>query len=66
MDPNLSLKMALLRRGIRQKHLAQMLRKSEATVSNWVVGHCQPARHEREIISQILNVPEEQLFEDGT
>ncbi len=66
MDPNVRLKVALLQRRMKQKHLAQIVQKSEATVSNWILGKCRPAQPEREQISRILNIPERELFKDAT
>ena len=66
MTLNLDFKVALLRRGMKQKQLAQILEKSESAVSSWVAGKHRPVKREREVIAIILGIHESELFGDGT
>ncbi|MGQ1787980.1 helix-turn-helix transcriptional regulator [Saccharicrinis sp. GN24d3] len=55
------MKEILKAKGIKQKWLAQKLGVSEVTVSNWVKEKSYPSKKHIEKLSEILNIPKEDL-----
>lgn len=55
------LKQLLILKGIKQKWLAEKVGVSEVTVSNWVKQKSLPSKKHVQKLSDILNVPAEEL-----
>ena len=62
MNPNIALKAAILQTGIKQGFLATVAGIDPTRLSKIIHGHVQPAEIERTRISEVLNIPLNELF----
>lgn len=60
--PHSYAKAELVRRGIRQKAVAQRLGTSQAFVSNVLAGRTPPPERFRLLVSELVGLPAEELF----
>jgi predicted transcriptional regulator len=60
-EPNPALKIELIRRGMTQRQLAELLNVSPAAVSNWVTGWDRPNEYQARRIAEVLRCRPEEL-----
>jgi transcriptional regulator with XRE-family HTH domain len=60
-EPNPTLKIELIRRGITQRQLAEILGVSPAAVSNWITGWDKPSMAMAGRIAEVLKCKPEEL-----
>lgn len=61
----LALKMALMRRGVRQYDAARVLGITDTRMSRIICGRLEPTDDEKKRLAQLLQTPVEELFADA-